>query len=117
MRIGDPTKRLACFDRVGNSKQTRTQTSSDETKIQEAVRRSLKDPTSALFGTLTLVPPNGACQTVNARNEFGGYTGNQQAVVVKMNGLWQPIEAYKMSHEECISAVKKLSVNSRTDSE
>lgn len=43
------------------------------------IRRHLVDPTSPLFGRADVIG-NVACFTVNAKNRFGGYTGNQEAV-------------------------------------
>lgn len=39
-------------------------------KAQEAVKETLKDPTSAVFQNM-----KGACGEVNAKNSYGGYTG------------------------------------------
>ena len=47
-------------------------------KVEEAVRRTLRDPSSATFGKLTLNPEqDSACGNVNAKNGFGGYTGDE----------------------------------------
>ncbi|MDQ0135034.1 hypothetical protein J2T08_002955 [Neorhizobium galegae] len=49
--------------------------------VQQGVRRSLKDPHSAIFGSMTAakVDKNSSwvCGVVNAKNNFGGYTGNK----------------------------------------
>lgn len=50
--------------------------------VQDGVRKSLKDPSSAEFGSYKAtrsLGPDGAivvCGTVNAKNSFGGYTGH-----------------------------------------
>jgi hypothetical protein len=62
-----------------------------ESEVQEAVRKSLKDPESAKFGKFTLVNENGACIWVNARNSQGGYSGEQIAVVVRVAKTWHVI--------------------------
>lgn len=54
--------------------------------VEEGVRRSLKDPASAMFGgMLASDAGNGVkyvCGLVNARNSFGGYTGNTSYIGV-----------------------------------
>lgn len=80
----------------------------DAQDIQEAVRNSLKDPSSAKFGKLTLVGNDYACQSVNAKNSFGGYTGDQQAVVVLMNGRWHSLAIKNVSHEACLAVVDQV---------
>ncbi|KWT72360.1 hypothetical protein APY04_0154 [Hyphomicrobium sulfonivorans] len=57
----------------------------DEHNAKQAVTASLKDPTSAKFGPVVgAVDASGvkyACGTVNAKNSFGGYTGNEMFAV------------------------------------
>ena len=49
-----------------------------EYKIEKQVRESLKDPDSARFGEMSNSEDGAiACGTVNAKNGFGGYTGDQ----------------------------------------
>jgi hypothetical protein len=51
--------------------------------VQGGVRRGLKDPESARFGTILAVrdkpgaPMLRVCGRVNAKNSYGGYTGEQ----------------------------------------
>ncbi|TWF53266.1 hypothetical protein [Neorhizobium alkalisoli] len=49
--------------------------------VQRGVRKSLKDPESARFGGFAAAAesPNAitVCGVVNAKNSYGGYTGNQ----------------------------------------
>lgn len=49
-----------------------------ETKVQDAVKRILRDPESARFGEAGGYFPDDetACGEVNAKNAFGGYTGD-----------------------------------------
>lgn len=49
-----------------------------ETKVHDAVKRLLRDPESARFGsTIGYFPDDEiACGEVNAKNAFGGYAGN-----------------------------------------
>jgi len=74
-----------------------------ESYAQKAVLASLKDPDSAKFGEFTLVNDNAACLTVNARNSLGGYTGDQQAYLIKKNNLWNVLTIQGgLSHQKCI---------------
>lgn len=56
-------------------------TAADVALVQEGVRESLKDPDSARFGSMAAarLPGGGlfVCGFVNAKNSFGGYTGDQ----------------------------------------
>jgi hypothetical protein len=58
-----------------------TVTPGDRLKVEAAVRSRLKDPASAMFGGLAAgVTSKGYvvfCGTVNSRNSFGGYVGQQ----------------------------------------
>jgi hypothetical protein len=77
--------------------------------VKAAVLTSLKDPESARFGKFTLVTSEHACLTVNAKNGFGGYTGDQQAYAVKSaaNG-WQVLAIEgKLGHEQCIKILSE----------
>jgi hypothetical protein len=54
------------------------------TSVEAGVRRNLKDPESARFGSFRAgadaTGKIGVCGTVNARNGFGGYTGDKMFV-------------------------------------
>ena len=53
----------------------------------------MKDPDSAKFGAVTAVRgTDGTVMLVNARNGFGGYTGNQFMVGVLNNGSFAVTE-------------------------
>ncbi len=80
---------------------------SEEIAVQKAVTASLKDPDSAKFGKFTLVSEKDACITVNAKNGFGGYTGDQQAYLVKQNGTWSTLMINEMSHANCVGILAK----------
>lgn len=55
-----------------------------KSSAEKAVKDSLKDPDSARFGKFYMNDKTRAgCLTVNARNSMGGYTGDQQAFLVK----------------------------------
>ena len=79
----------------------------DEADCKKAVSSSLKDPDSAKFGEFSIITPapglEAACLTVNARNSYGGYVGDRQASLIKINGEWvtagMAIEA--VDHASC----------------
>jgi hypothetical protein len=51
-----------------------------EYSTRETVKSMLRDPASARFGTVVVVSKDGArtvCGSVNAKNGFGGYAGEQ----------------------------------------
>lgn len=62
-----------------------------EADIQQAVRETLIDPGSAVFGQTTIARDgNSACVTVNSRNRLGGYAGEQEARVERAaDGRWR----------------------------
>lgn len=49
--------------------------------VQSTVKRALKDPASAIFGDMKAAQLNDGrmqvCGLVNAKNGFGGYTGDE----------------------------------------
>ena len=89
-------------------KQAQIQAEMTKTLVQTAVRSRLKDPSSAQFGALTVVAPNRVCQTVNARNGFGGYAGDKQAFVMKLDGNWHTLKIEEVSHGNCITIMKDI---------
>lgn len=60
-----------------------------ESDVKKVVQSGLKDPDSAKFGKFTQLDANYVCIAVNAKNSMGGYTGNQEALVRKVNGHWE----------------------------
>jgi len=83
--------------------------SGSESEAQKAVLDVLKDPDSAKFGKFTekenkdSVIKEAACLTVNARNSQGGYTGDQQAFLLKdKEDKWTVYEIENISHDSCI---------------
>lgn len=68
---------------------------------RNAVIAVLKDPDSAKFGQFSFVGTQGACLTVNARNSFGGYTGKQQAHLIKEGNGWRVSSIDNVEHEQC----------------
>ncbi len=81
----------------------------DESAAKKAVLGNLKDPDSAKFGKFSLAGAKGACLTVNAKNSMGGYTGDQQAYLLKDGEKgWIVIAIDKdLSHEKCIEVLSK----------
>ena len=81
----------------------------DEAATQKAVLGSLKDPGSAKFGKFSLAGKNGGCLTVNAKNSMGGYTGDQQAYLIREGeNKWVVVQIEKdLSHEQCIEILSK----------
>jgi hypothetical protein len=79
---------------------------SSESLARAAVLKALKDPDSAKFGKFTQVG-NYACLTVNARNSLGGYTGDQQAILVKITDEWRVAGIEKVAHSSCVEAIKR----------
>ncbi len=86
----------------------------DEADCKKAVTSSLKDPDSAKFGEFSIVTPvpgmKTACLTVNARNSLGGYVGNRQASLLKIDGKWlvagmgmEPVD-----HAECKFSLERI---------
>ncbi len=67
------------------------------------IKDSLIDPTSPIYGRSDVVE-NRACFTVNSKNRFGGYTGNQEAVLLFSQDLnvWVLGGTADLSHEECL---------------
>lgn len=82
--------------------------SGSERQAKKAVLERLKDPDSAKFGKFTQVNEKSACLTVNARNSMGGYTGDQQAQLIKEDNDWSVLEIDELSHDLCIDIMKKL---------
>lgn len=50
---------------------------------KRAVKSSLRDPDSAVFGTTYTGRDSAICGAVNAKNGFGGYTGPQLFMIHK----------------------------------
>ena len=83
----------------------------DESAAQKAVRANLNDPDSAKFGKFTSTKKANsetACLTVNAKNSMGGYTGDQQAALIKVEGEWQVIAINEVDHAGCIKVISEL---------
>ena len=55
----------------------RTERAIAESRAKESVLALLKDPDSAKFGTVVVTDSGIVCGYVNAKNSFGGYTGEK----------------------------------------
>lgn len=81
----------------------------EEGKMQEAVLGSLKDPDSAKFGKMTKANESNACLTVNAKNSMGGYTGDQQAYLIKSKNKWEVLQIDgDLGHDMCIKILSEI---------
>lgn len=79
-----------------------------EAEAKKAVLEVLKDPYSAKFGEFTQVGAMFACLTVNAKNIYGGYTGNQQAYLRKNeDGKWESLNIFETSHDACVLKIER----------
>ncbi len=79
-----------------------------ESEAKKAVLENLKDPDSAKFGKFSQVGESLACLTVNAKNSMGGYTGDKQAFLKKIDGKWEFITTQEISHDMCIQMWPEL---------
>ena len=79
-----------------------------EGDAQQAVRDKLRDPDSAKFGQFSEANERLACLTVNSKNGVGGYTGEQQALLRKVDGKWTFYSVVDTSHESCIRNWPKI---------
>lgn len=96
--------------------------SSPESDAKKAVLNKLNDPDSAKFGQFTIVNEHGACLAVNAKNQMGGYTGEQQAMLIRGdkdrgNEEWEVADFSKLSHENCITVVSQVDFSALGDAD
>jgi outer membrane murein-binding lipoprotein Lpp len=80
----------------------------NESEAKKAVLENLKDPDSAKFGKFSQDGESLACLTVNAKNSMGGYTGDKQALLKKLDGKWEFITTLEISHDKCIQMWPEL---------
>ncbi len=73
------------------------------------MREKIKVPESAKFGKFSIAGPNFACLTINAKNGYGGYSGDQQAVLAKSGQRWiyARMADPSVSHESCLEIHEK----------
>jgi hypothetical protein len=117
--IADEKKRLECYDSASKKTSTKKKINQDETRAQKAVLKALKDPDSAKFGQFTLVKSNTACLTVNAKNAMGGYSGNREAVLMKVVDEFVFVDFLdeRLGHEQCVEGMSKVGEPKKSDAE
>lgn len=81
-------------------------TPAERAAIIASVKKGLIDPTSPIFGELGIVGET-ACITVNAKNRFGGYTGNKEILVVKVDGKWSSGSSFPLPHALCLDTLSR----------
>ena len=84
----------------------------DNGRVIDETRRNLKDPDSAKFGEVVVIDigekdeagnsMRWACVTVNAKNSYGGYEGDQQAILTVQSDKVGFVHFRQISHEKCI---------------
>lgn len=82
-----------------------------EGAARKLVLQNLKDPNSAKFGEFTIVSTEKfemACLTVNSKNSLGGYVGNREFIVGRLEGeSWELQGTHKVSHSTCVTMMRK----------
>jgi len=104
----------------------------EEADVKQAVTRALKDPNSAIFGDIFYgewvtsekdgisIKRRMCCVTVNAKNSFGGYTGDRQVLVmtVSASGISIPAvvphDGSPLTVEECRGVISKMTIKWRS---
>ncbi len=73
-----------------NEVESNSSTNNEKIAVKQAVINILKDPSSATFGEININDDlHVACVLVNAKNGFGGYTGEHGIYVSKIHGIWE----------------------------
>ena len=79
----------------------------EEDLVKASVRANMKDPDSAKFGKVSVIDMY-ACSTVNGKNAFGGYTGDQIAYSIKSESGWITFDINNnITHEACVGVMTK----------
>ena len=96
--------------------------SSPESDQKKAVLNQLNDPDSAKFGQFTLFNEHCAFLSVNAKNKMGGYTGGQQAILMRGdkaggNEAWQVTDFSKLNHEDCVTTISQVNLSALGDAD
>lgn len=77
----------------------------NRSEAEEAVRTRLKDPESARFGDFYYNAQTGrGCLTVNAKNSMGGYIGDQQALMERVQGNMEVLLLEEVTPQDCRKA-------------
>lgn len=101
---------------------------SDDSDIKEAISSRLKDPGSVRFGEISIVKMQDnyfegkgieiACVTFNAKNSFGGYAGEHQALVVKTANGWEmDKDPSEVSHKDCVERLRHRAIKAKGELE
>jgi hypothetical protein len=65
----------------------------DRAQIIAAIKARMLDPNSLRVNSIIMYPPingvKGACASINGKNQFGGFTGNQSMIIYHENGRWR----------------------------
>lgn len=85
---------------------------SPETDAQKAVLSRLTDPDSAKFGEFTIANEHSACLGVNAKNKLGGYTGEQQALLIRGPIGWEVADISRVDQTTCLSIANSINYSS-----
>lgn len=82
----------------------RPATGAERRVLLAIISRNLIDPTAPIFGRADIVGEK-ACVTVNSRNRFGGYTGNQVAIFAYSPELreWALGGIANVPHSACLN--------------
>lgn len=101
--IGQPTS-LSQRQVARASPPPRSATQRERTAIIAVIRQGLIDPTSPIFGPIDIIGDK-ACATVNSKNRYGGYTGNQEAILAYDSELreWALGGIINMPHSACLA--------------
>lgn len=91
----------------------------DKSRAIEVTRQHLKDSDSAKFGGVAIVDINDkdglgnsmkvACVTVNSKNSYGGYTGDQQAMLILRGDQIDFVDITEVTQEQCVQVAKASS--------
>ncbi len=77
----------------------------EEDLVKASVASSMKDPASAKFSKVSVIGKY-ACSTVNGKNAFGGYTGDQIAYSIKSESGWLTFDINdKVDHAACVQVM------------
>lgn len=83
----------------------------DRTQIIAAIRQKMIDPSSLRVISIVMYRPingvKGACAVINAKNRFGGYTGNQSMIIYHEQGQWRAGSASDMLNCDDLSEIHR----------
>lgn len=91
----------------------------DKSRAIEETRQHLKDSDSAKFGDVAITDINDkdgrgysmkvACVTVNSKNSYGGYTGDQQAMLILRGDQIDFVDITDVTQQQCVEMAKASS--------